>query len=170
MDLAPYLDGLRRDLAATAAPAGPDVAQAADLLVGALDASVRLCLLEALSDAADEITRELTTSTVEVRLRGRRVDFVVTEVEHPDDVSTPAPATPSEPSGDVARITLRLPESLKDSVEQAAAVEGVSVNAWLVRAVQGAVHGHRPGPPPPMPPDPPRRRGPGHRITGYGRA
>ncbi|GAA4447800.1 toxin-antitoxin system HicB family antitoxin [Phytohabitans houttuyneae] len=158
MDLAPYLESLRRDLAATAAPGGPDVARTADLLTGALDASMRLCLLEVLSDAADEITTKLPAATVEVRLRGGQADFVVT----PTDVA-PAPSmTPPEPSGDVARITLRLPESLKDTAERAAAAEGVSVNTWLVRAVQAAAQGG--------PPTPPTRGPTGRRITGYGRA
>ncbi|MGN9907398.1 toxin-antitoxin system HicB family antitoxin [Phytohabitans sp. LJ34] len=158
MDLAPYLENLRRDLAATAAPGGPDVARAADLLTGALDASVRLCLLEVLSDAADEITARLPAATVEVRLRGGQADFVVT----PTDVMPAPSVTPPEPSGDVARITLRLPESLKDTAERAAAAEGVSVNTWLVRAVQAAAQGG--------PSTPPTRGITGRRITGFGRA
>jgi hypothetical protein len=158
MDLEPYLETLRRDLAATAAPGGPDVARAADLLTSALDASVRLCLLEVLSDAADEITARLASATVEVRLRGGQADFVVT----PADVTPTPSVAPLEPSGDVARITLRLPESLKDTVERAAGDEGVSVNTWLVRAVQAAA---RSGPP-----TPPTRGTTGRRITGFGRA
>lgn len=158
MDLAPYLETLRQDLAATAAPGGPDVARAAGLLSGALDASVRLCLLEVLSDAADEITAKLSAATVEVRLRGGQADFVVT----PTDVETTPSVTPAEPSGEVARITLRLPESLKDTAERAAAAEGVSVNTWLVRAVQAAALGG--------PSTPPTRGTTGRRITGFGRA
>lgn len=157
MDLAPYLETLRRDLAATAAPGGADVARAADLLTGALDASLRLCLLEVLSDAADEITAKLPAATVEVRLRGGQADFVVT----PTDVISAPPVTPPEPSGDVARITLRLPESLKDTAERAAAAEGVSVNTWLVRAVQIAAQAGPSAPP---------RGTTGRRITGFGRA
>jgi hypothetical protein len=159
MDLAPYLETLRRDLAATAAPAGADVARAADLLTGALDASMRLCLLEVLSDAADEITTKLPAATVEVRLRGGQADFVVTQT----DVAPAAPAMSPEPSGDVARITLRLPESLKDTAERAAAAEGVSVNTWLVRAVQAAAAQGGP-------PAPPARSTAGRRVTGFGRA
>jgi hypothetical protein len=158
MDLAPYLETVRRDLVATAAPGGPDMARAADLLTGALDASLRLCLLAVLSDAADEITAKLSAATVEVRLRGGQADFVVT----PTDVTPTPSATPPEPSGDVARITLRLPESLKDTVERAAATEGVSVNTWLVRAVQAAAQGG--------PSTPPTRGTAGRRITGFGRA
>jgi hypothetical protein len=134
------------------------VARAAELLTGALNASVRLCLLDVLSEAADEITTKLPAATVEVRLRGGQADFVVT----PTDV-TPTPiVTPPEPSGDVARITLRLPESLKDTAERAAAAEGVSVNTWLVRAVQTAALGG--------PSTPPSRGTAGRRITGFGRA
>lgn len=169
MEFTPYLDALRRDLSAAAAPGGPEVSRAADLLVGALDASTRLCLMEALSDAAAEITERLGTATVELRMRGREADLVVTD-------ATPAPPTPPPPppDADLARVTLRLPESLKEQVERAAAAEGTSVNAWLVRAVAMAVHAeYRPGPPgapPPPPPPQPPRRGPGRRYTGFAQA
>lgn len=182
MDLTPYLETLRRDLAASAAASGEEVRQAADLLAGALDASVRLCLMEALADAAAEVTSKLGTASVEVRLRGRDADLVVTEVPEAE----PAPAPPPTPgatgdsaaasgggetTGEVARITLRLPEGLKDSVERAAAAEGISVNAWLVRAISAAVAGGRstrPGPSPP--PFPPGRASFGRRVTGYAQA
>lgn len=160
MDLTPIIEGLRRDLAAAAAPGGPDISRAADLLAGSLDASARLSMFDALSQAADEITAQLAGPTVDVRLRGRDAEFVVTEQE--PATAPPAPPT-AEASGDTARITLRLPESLKDSVERAAAIEGISVNAWLVRAVAAAVHG---GPPHP----PTTGRGMPRRITGFGRA
>src|SRR6478609_2326236 len=97
MDLSPYLETLRRDLAAAAAPGGPDVHRAADLLAGSLEASARLVLLEALSDAAAEITARLSHDdggqvSVEVRLRGREAQLVVTETEpHPAE---PAPTRP----------------------------------------------------------------------------
>ncbi|GIG86686.1 hypothetical protein [Plantactinospora endophytica] len=149
MDLAPYLAALRRDLATAAAPGGPEISRAAELLAGSLDVSARLCLLEVLADATAEITSKLDGPTVEVRLRAREADLVVHQAP-PEQPAEPAPAPPSpptEPSGDVARITLRLPEGLKDSVERAAGAEGVSVNAWLVRAVAAAVPGATPPPP-----------------------
>ena len=151
MDLTPYLDTLRADLAAVAAPGGPDTARAADLLGRALEASARLVLLEALSDAAAEITTRLPGAAVEVRLRGRDADLVVSH-------TTPAPEPPAPPvdGGDLTRLTLRMPEALKTHVEQTAAAEGVSVNAWLVRAVTAAVQ--RPAGPP------------GRRITGFAQA
>jgi hypothetical protein len=161
MDLSPYLETLRRDLAAAAAPGGPDIARAADLLGGSLESSARLCLLEALSDAAAEITTRLGSATVEVRLRGREADLVVTET-----TPQPTPAAPPPPpadGADLARITLRLPEPLKEQVERAASAEGISVNAWLVRAIGAAVYT-----PPPVPPS--ERLRPGRRITGFAQA
>src|SRR3954469_14571100 len=155
MDLTPYLDMLRGDLAAAARPGGPATAEAADLLSHALEPSARLALLEALSDAAAEITTRLRDASVEVRLRGREADLVVnrTETDAPREV-------PVMDGGDLTRLTLRMPEALKTHVEQTAAAEGVSVNAWLVRAVTAAVHR-------PMRPPPP---GGGKRITGFAQA
>ncbi|HEX2771735.1 MAG TPA: toxin-antitoxin system HicB family antitoxin [Micromonosporaceae bacterium] len=163
MDLTPYIESLRRDLATAAAPGGPDISRAAELLAGSLEASARLNLLDALSQAADEITAQLAAASVDVRLRGRQAEFVVTETE---PAAAPSPPPTTEASGDTARITLRLPESLKDSVERAAAAEGISVNAWLVRAVMAAVQGFQGGPPRP----PTTGRGMPRRITGFGRA
>jgi hypothetical protein len=160
MELSPYLDSLQRDLAAAAAPGGDEIARAATLLAGSLEASARLCLMEALSDAAAEITTKLTNTSVEVRLRGRNADLVVTEA--PPEAA-PA-ATPAEPTGadggEQARITLRLPEPLKEAVERSAGTEGISTNAWLVRAIAAAV---RPVQPPPVSRS-------GNRITGFAQA
>ena len=139
MDLSPYLEALRRDLAATAAPGGPDLERAAELLGGSLEASARLALLEAISDAAAEITTRLTSASVEVRLRGRDAELVVTEL--PDDVPDAglAAAEVDLDAGSLTRLTLRMPESLKERVDAAAAAEGLSVNNWLVRAVAAAL-------------------------------
>jgi HicB family len=162
MELTPYLETLRRELSAAAAPGGPDATRVADLLSGSIDAAARLCLLEALSDATAEITSKLETASVEVRLRGRDADFVVTELAEP---AQPAPATePPADGGDLTRITLRLPEPLKAQVDRAAATEGISVNAWLVRAVATAVGGR-----PPTPPGG-QRGGRGRRVVGFAQA
>ena len=99
-------------------------------------------LLDALSAAADEITRELAPGSVELRLRGGEPGFVVTPA--PADV-TAEPVSRRRPrrrmptSAPTARINLRLPEQLKAGIEQAAARERMSVNAWLVRAAAAAV-------------------------------
>jgi hypothetical protein len=166
MDLTPYLEALRRDLAASAAPGGSEIVRAAELLAGSLEASARLCLLEALSDAAAEITARLEgEASVEVRLRGREADLVVADfggsAGPPGPPPPPAPA-PGADAGDVARITLRLPEALKEAVERAAAAEGISVNAWLVRAISAAVRG--PAAPPHL------GRTFGRRMTGFAQA
>jgi hypothetical protein len=155
MDLTPYLETLRADLSAAAAPGGPEITRAADLLGHSLESSARLALLEALSDAAAEITTRLSDASVEVRLRGREADLVVTTTAPHD--SPVAPAVPLD-GGDLTRLTLRMPEALKTHVEQTAAAEGISVNAWLVRAVTAAVN---------QPAGPPRGGRPGKRISGY---
>jgi hypothetical protein len=149
MDLTPYVDNLRRELA-TAAEAGGEQARAlAERLVAPLDSAVRLTLLEALSTAMDEITRDLAPGSVDVRLRGRDPEFVVSlpddATESHDDATEPPPVVSEE--GAVARINLRLPEHLKVRVEEAASREGISVNAWLVRAAAAGLgqSGRAPG-------------------------
>ena len=161
MDLSPYLDSLRRDLAAAAAPGGDQVAKTAEILATALDASARLCFIEMLADATAEITTKLDGPTVEVRLRGREADLVVTGAE-PE--TPPQPVAYPETGGDLSRLTLRLPDSLKEAVEKAAAAEGVSVNTWLVRAASAALQGgaQRPQSPP--------RSSYGKSFTGYAQA
>ena len=157
MDLTPYLEMLRSDLAAAAKPGGPATAEVADLLSHALEPSARLALLEALSDAAAEITTRLRDASVEVRLHGRDADLVVNHVAAAPPEPESAPEV--QPDGaDLARLTLRMPEALKAHVEQAAAAAGVSVNAWLVRAVTAAVN------------EPPPGHRPGKRITGFAQA
>jgi hypothetical protein len=160
MDLTPYLETLRSDLHSAAAPGGPETVRAAELLGGALESSARLVLLEALSDAAAEITTRLSDASVEVRLRGREADLVVNQIVT-DDVPADAPTPGAEvlDGGDLIRITLRMPEALKSHVEQLAAEVNVSVNAWLVRAVMAAVNQ-----PATRPPSPGRS---GKRVTGF---
>ncbi len=142
MDLSPIVDDLRRDFAAAAEIAGPEASAVADRLMASLDSSIRLALMDALSAAAEEITRELAPGAVELRLRGREPQFVVTA---PGPLSVPAPPPPPMPpmpEGDesgTARISLRLPESLKTQVDAMAAAQVSSVNAWLVDAVARAV-------------------------------
>jgi hypothetical protein len=140
MDLTPYAERLRDELAVAAEAAWPEARVLAERLMPPLDASTRLTLLLALSAATDEITRELAPGSVEIRLRGGEPEFVVTPAPA-DDAPEPAPppAPPDADEGATARINLRLPEHLKAGVEQAAARERLSVNAWLVRTVATAL-------------------------------
>ncbi|AKL70780.1 MULTISPECIES: hypothetical protein [Streptomyces] len=157
MDLTPYVDTLRRELAVAAEAGGEDARKLADRLTAPLESATRLTMLGVLSAAMDEITRELAPGSVDVRLRGLDPDFVVTLP--PTDRGAPAePAAPVEPfgapapasapapaaegdDGATARVNLRLPAHLKARAEEAAGREGLSVNAWLVRAVSAALEG-----------------------------
>ncbi|MGW5114814.1 hypothetical protein ACWEQ8_05075 [Streptomyces noursei] len=149
MDLTPYVDSLHRELAVAAEAGGDEARELAERLTAPLDSAARLTMLNVLSAAMDEITRELAPGSVDVRLRGLDPDFVVTPP--PTDVATPQPTAPVEPvgapapadgdDGGTARVNLRLPAHLKARAEEAASREGLSVNAWLVRAVSAAVGG-----------------------------
>jgi hypothetical protein len=147
MDLSPYVDQLRAELLASAELGGADARALAERLTGPLDASLRLALLSALSSAAEEITSQLAPGSVDVRLRGGDLGFVVTPPPAPEHLPEPAP-DPTPPAaaaeaeeGATARITLRLPEQLKTRIEDAAGREGFSVNTWLVRAVSRGLDG-----------------------------
>ncbi|MEW1655099.1 MULTISPECIES: hypothetical protein [unclassified Streptomyces] len=150
MDLTPYVDTLRRELAVAAEAGGEDARELAERLTAPLESATRLTMLNVLSAAMDEITRELAPGSVDVRLRGLDPDFVVTPppagggpaepaVAPAEPLTTPAPAEGDE--GGTARVNLRLPAHLKARAEEAASREGLSVNAWLVRAVSAAVGG-----------------------------
>lgn len=144
MDLTPYVDQLRHELAVAADAGGDDARALAERLSAPLESAGRLILLGALSSAAAEITRELAPGSVDVRLRGLDPEFVVTAppsenwFEDASGSSSPTEAAPPPALGTedaaLARINLRLPEPLKVRVEEAAARQGISVNAWLVRA------------------------------------
>lgn len=156
MDLTPYVENLRRDLAVAADAGGEDARVLAERLTAPLEPAVRLMLLDALSAAADEITRDLAPGSVELRLRAGEPDFAVTPAPA-DDAAEPAPASapsppPTPPDGDegaTARINLRLPEQLKAGIEQAASREHLSVNAWVVRVTAAALAREEPGRRPP---------------------
>jgi hypothetical protein len=144
MDLTPYVENLRRELAVTAEAGGEDARALAERLTAPLESAIRLMLLDALSAAADDITLELAPGSVELRLRSGEPDFVVTPAPADDPIEPaadppPRPASLDADEGAVARINLRLPEQLKTDVEQAAAGERLSVNSWLVRAAAAAV-------------------------------
>jgi len=149
MDITQFVEALRRDLTQAAEAGGDEIRAAADRLALALDPAVRLTLMDALSQAASEITNELHGTSVEVRLKGREPIFVVigAGAERPTPPSPPGPPAPPEPDdldGEdeaVARITLRLPESLKVRAEELANGRGQSLNTWLVNAARSAVSG-----------------------------
>ena len=136
MDITGYVEQLRAELSAAAAPGGEEMVAAADRLSAALDASVRMALLEALSDAAAEITAALDALVVEVRLKGREPQFVVEVAEPRSRRPMTSASVPADGDDDAstARITLRLPEALKQRAEDSAARSRQSLNTWLVDA------------------------------------
>lgn len=160
MDLKQYVDNVRRELAVVAEAGGDDARALAERLSAPLGSAIRLTLLDVLSVAANEITRDLAPGSVELRLRDGDPSFAVTAPdvepstpagqshEAPNQAPKPAEDLAQEPDEDGAmtRINLRLPEHLKARIEEAAGKEGRSVNAWLVRAATAAL---RPQTPPP---------------------
>ncbi|MEU1346261.1 hypothetical protein ACFYPA_07185 [Streptomyces sp. NPDC005775] len=151
MDLTPYVDTLRRELAVAAEAGGDEARALAERLTAPLESATRLTMLNVLSAAMDEVTRELAPGSVDVRLRGLDPDFVVTLPATDTGAAPAGPAAPAEPlrtppptdgdEGGTARVNLRLPAHLKARAEEVASREGLSVNAWLVRAVSAAVDG-----------------------------
>jgi hypothetical protein len=147
MDLQPYVDAVRQELGVAAAAGGQDAEALAERLTAPLESAIRLALLEALSEAAEQITRDLAPGSVDVRLRGRDPEFTVSSgIEDGADLSylSPVVAPESEDDGGTWRVTLRLPEHLRSRVDAAARGDGLSVNAWLVRAVTAALGGGNP--------------------------
>lgn len=140
MELAPYVESMRGDLLRAAEAAGPDGHATAERLLLALEPAMRMALLEALSDSAAEITADLPYAAVEVRLKGREPQFVVSATE-----PLPNPAVAAEEQAEqeeedrtVARVTVRIPESLKARAEEAAAALDQSLNTWIVAAIRRA--------------------------------
>lgn len=146
METARFVAKLEQDLASVAALGDDAVAEAAERLIQAVRGSAGLRLLETLGEAALEISAQLPDGHVEVRLAGSDPELVYVGAEQPEP-----PAVQDD--GLSARITLRLPESLKRELEAAAAREGVSLNTWLVRALNRNTA-------------PPVRRA-GRRLSGY---
>jgi hypothetical protein len=152
MQIEGYVQALRDDLARVAALGDESTARAAELLSVALESSLGRRLQEALGEAALELSSQLDSGRVEVRIAGGDPELVLVRDEDGSSAAEPAD------EAFTARITLRLPESLKARLEAAANREGVSVNTWLVHMLHHAAEprGHSGG----------SRR----RLTGYGRS
>ena len=129
MQLDSHIQAIQQELAGTAALGDEATSEAARRMSDALAATLHLHLLDLLGEAALEIGGQIDSGRVEVRLAGREPELVVITDDVPDSTQF---GFGEESSG---RITLRLPESLKSGIEAAAAREGVSTNAWLVRSI-----------------------------------
>jgi hypothetical protein len=142
MDTSRFVDGLRADLAAAAALGDQAIVEAADRLARAVESSVRMHLLDALQEAAMELTAQLPSGRIDVRLSGGDVQLAYVGDE---------PASQPADDDTSARVTLRLSERLKAQAEAAAGREGVSLNTWLVRTISAGLG----------------RRTVGNRLRGY---
>jgi uncharacterized protein (DUF1778 family) len=148
MNLDSYVRAVQRQLAAVAETGGPEARAFAGQLAAALESAIRLALQDALATAVSEITCELAPGSVELRLRGRDPEFVVTPPAGASDRTDPElfPAlttAETDDRGALARINLRVPARLKTRIDAAATAAGLSVNAWLVRVVALAADGTR---------------------------
>jgi len=147
MDLAPHVTNLSRALAAAGTAGGEEAEAFLERFAIPLESAIRLALLEVVSEAAEEISASLPAGSVDVRLRGRNPGFLLMPAEpRADDAQEstadehgPFAAALAADEGPVSRITVRMPERLKQQVDEAAGQEGVSANAWLVRAAATAV-------------------------------
>jgi len=144
MDLTEHVESIRRQFAAAAEAGGDEAKAQAERLFALLESAIRLALQDALVAAAEEITCELAPGSVELRLRGREPEFVVSLPQpelrsEEEEVRVSGLASPAGDEGATARINLRLPEHLKTRVDEAAAGEGLSINTWLVRATSAAL-------------------------------
>jgi Ribbon-helix-helix protein, copG family len=187
MDLSPYIESVRGGVVNASSLADEQTQHVAERLGTAIESSTRLALIQALSDAAGDISAELAPSSVELRMVGSDPEFVVSvqtgEAEptllmperEPVSEESAEPSTTGAEDEPVARITLRLPQSVKARVDEMASSEGISTNAWLIRAVMDALadrSGSRsewPHPPrPPMPPAPDAIFGPSGPFGQHG--
>lgn len=153
MNLDALAERFRADLNRTAAIGGGDIAAAAERLLLAVDPALRMTLLEALSQAAQEIAHALPGTQIGVRVEGREPVFAVEQPTAPPDVG-------DKDDGEAIRITLRLPEALKARAEALAAKRGQSLNTWLVGAARAAADGEQ---------GPSGGHKPGKRIRGWAR-
>jgi hypothetical protein len=132
MEMAHHIHAIQEDLAAAASLANDEATvEAGRRLAQALGSSLHLRLLDVVSEAALALSGSVP-GRIEVRLAGRDPELVYIEEEEQPE---PAQAASADDAFS-ARITLRLPEGLKAQLEVAANLEGTSVNAWIVRALQ----------------------------------
>jgi hypothetical protein len=156
MELGEYVEALRDELVAASGAGDAETRAVVERLVAPLESAARLTLLKVLSAATEEITRELAPGSVDLRLRGMEPGFVVTPPPDEDDRAADGADGTGDAPGDwsaaalngatggaTARINFRPPQAMKDQIEETAARQGISVNAWMVRASAAALAGSR---------------------------
>jgi hypothetical protein len=155
MKMSLVVDGLRSDVISVGELGDDTVAEVAERIAEVLGRSIPSRIFELLSEVAAEVSAELPEGRLEIRVAGD--DVVLAYVEQPSVAITPSEGTAERDRDLSARITLRLSESLKARVEEGAAREGISVNAFIVRTLEhGASGEHK------------RKTYAGNRLRGYG--
>jgi hypothetical protein len=130
MNIERHVQAIQSDLTAAAELGDEASAATGERLAAAVESSLQLRLLDVLTEATLALNAQLSSGHVEVRLAGRDPEFVLVEDRAGETEPPPAPGDDLS-----ARITLRLPEALKAQIELVASSEGVSANAWIVRAL-----------------------------------
>ena len=165
MDLTPYVETMRSHLLTAAAMGNEQARDTARLLADALEPGARLALTNALSAFAAEVTAAWGAGSVEIRMRSGEPEVVVTaETVAPTATEDTFVNVEADEAG-AARVSLRMPESVKSAAENRANESALSLNAWLTRTIAGALSRVPPSPAPPGPPLPP-----GRRLSGYHRS
>jgi hypothetical protein len=142
------VEGLRADVEAVAELGDDTVAEVAERIGAVLTRAAPSRLLELLSQIAAELSDELPEGRVEIRLMGDDVGLVFVADQPPL----------AEGEGELSsRISLRLSDGLKARVESAATGQALSVNSFIVRALERAVAAGPSG-----------RAGRSNRLYGFG--
>ncbi|WP_298130684.1 YlcI/YnfO family protein [Micropruina sp.] len=143
MDLNPYLAAVAVDLEKATALADDATKEITTRVAVAVEPALRLAMTQLLADAAAQLTGELGTAVVTVRMDGREPVLHVQE-----QAAAAAEPTASEPlvgadDEGTARVTVRLPEQLKRRAEGLAQAAEQSLNTWIVQAVRRAAQAPR---------------------------
>ncbi|MGP0032871.1 MAG: toxin-antitoxin system HicB family antitoxin [Acidimicrobiales bacterium] len=148
MKMSLVAEGFRADVLAVGELGDETVADVADRIAAIVARSAAGRIMDVLSEVTAEISAGLPGGRVEIHLVGDDVEFAY--------VDDRPPAT--ETDGDLSsRITLRLPERLKLEVEASASSESLSVNSWILRALERGTSATKD-----------RNRRVGSRLHGYG--
>lgn len=149
MDLSKHVETVRNGIVSAASLADEHTQDVARRLGNAVDSSARLALFGAITDATSEISAELAPGSIEVRVVDGNPSFSV-HVPQPageptvilpdrDETEAAEPTAEIDEDEPMIRVSLRLPASVKKKVDEAADTEGISTNAWLVKAIQNAL-------------------------------
>ena len=148
MDITPFVNEMTAGLTVTlASQIDPEQAER---LAASAQATARLAMMGAVSQAVAEASAGLPAGRLAVQLEGGNLNIVYS----PDPLGPSDLAADDDPDDGQARLTLRLPTSVKSAAEATAATQGLSLNTWVVRALRAALNLSLAGLRPPTVPPP----------------